>query len=201
MIRFFTAGSRSCFTKLALNEADILKILHLEGFDIQARTLKYIRHSLGLVYWTTNPVINQAKVEKLLDTLLTELSTSKIEGNGRRMLYTQFMSRGLLISRYTPEYIRRHQLTPGRDRFFSMYRDLTPQAVQRRLHDLPRYRVAYIAPGPNFLWSIDGCLKLAPYEINIYAGIDAYSRYIIWVYVGISSRTAVSVLHQFLDTL
>ena len=44
-------------------------------------------------------------------------------------------------------------------------------------------------------------MKLAPYGIEIYAAIDAYSRYIIWVYVGITSRTAVSVLRQFLDVL
>jgi hypothetical protein len=82
-----------------------------------------------------------------------------------------------------------------------MYRELAPMAVQRRLHDLQRHRGAYIVPGPNFIWSIDGYLKLAPYGIEIYAAIDAYSRYIIWIYVGISSRTAVSVLRQFLDTL
>jgi hypothetical protein len=56
-------------------------------------------------------------------------------------------------------------------------------------------------PGPNFLWSIDGYLKLALYGIEIYAAIDAYSRYIIWIYVGITARTAVSVLKQFLDVL
>jgi hypothetical protein len=44
-------------------------------------------------------------------------------------------------------------------------------------------------------------LKLAQYGIEIYASIDAYSRYIIWIYVGISSRTAVSVLRQFLDVV
>jgi hypothetical protein len=48
---------------------------------------------------------------------------------------------------------------------------------------------------------MDGYLKLASYGIEIYAAIDAYSRYIIWIYVGISSRTAVSVLRQFLDVL
>ncbi|KAL3429984.1 hypothetical protein BDV09DRAFT_189660 [Aspergillus tetrazonus] len=129
---------------VGLNEAEILKILQLEGFDIKACTLKYIRHSLGLVHWTTNPVINQAKVERVINTLYTELSTGQIEGYGRRMLYTYFKSQGLLISRY---------------------------------------------------------LKLAPYGVEIYAAIDAYSCYIIWVYVGISSCTAVSVLYQFLDTL
>jgi hypothetical protein len=37
--------------------------------------------------------------------------------------------------------------------------------------------------------------------IEIYAGIDAYSRMIIWCYVGISARTAVSVVHQYLTTV
>jgi hypothetical protein len=82
-----------------------------------------------------------------------------------------------------------------------MYQELAPEAVRRRLHDLQRHRGAYIVPGPNVIWSIDGYLKLAPYGIEIYGAIDAYSRYIIWVYVGISARTAVSVLRQFLDTL
>ncbi|EEH22948.2 hypothetical protein PABG_05159 [Paracoccidioides brasiliensis Pb03] len=34
-----------------------------------------------------------------------------------------------------------------------------------------------------------------------YAAIDAYSRYIVWIYIGITNRTAVSVLRQFLDVL
>ncbi|KAL4976867.1 hypothetical protein BDW66DRAFT_159305 [Aspergillus desertorum] len=109
--------------QVGLDEAEMLKVLQLEGFDIQARTLKYIRHSLGLVQWTANPVINQAKVEKVLDTPCTELSTGHIEGYGQRMLYTEFK---------------------------------TPL-------------------------------------MHIHA--------IIWVYVGISSRTAVSVVRRFLDAL
>ncbi|KAL4788820.1 hypothetical protein BDV19DRAFT_375124 [Aspergillus venezuelensis] len=82
-----------------------------------------------------------------------------------------------------------------------MYQELAPEAVQRRLYNLQRHRGAYSIPGPNFIWSVDGYLKLAPYGVEIYAAINAYPRYIIWVYVSISSRTAVSVLCQFLDTL
>jgi hypothetical protein len=66
---------------------------------------------------------------------------------------------------------------------------------------MQRQREAYVVPGPNFLWSIDGYMKLQPYGIEIYASIDAYSRYIIWIYVGITARTEVSVLKQFLDVL
>jgi hypothetical protein len=51
------------------------------------------------------------------------------------------------------------------------------------------------------MWSIDGHCKLDPYGIEIYAAIDAYSRYVIWIYIGVSGLTAVSVLRQFLDTI
>lgn len=60
---------------------------------------------------------------------------------------------------------------------------------------------AYIVPGPTKIWSMDCYLKLANYGIEIYAAIDTYSRYVIWIYIGILARTAVSVLYKFLDTL
>ena len=78
---------------------------------------------------------------------------------------------------------------------------MAPEAVERRYKDMQRRRGKYTVPGPDFIWSIDGYMKLEPCGIEIYAGIDAYSRYIIWIYVGISARTAVSVLHQYLQVL
>jgi hypothetical protein len=38
-----------------------------------------------------------------------------------------------------------------RDRLFSLYKQLAPDAVQRRLYDLQKHRGAYIVPGPNYL--------------------------------------------------
>ena len=37
------------------------------------------------------------------------------------------------------------------------------------------------------------------YGIEMYGAIDAYSRYVLWIYVGISSRTQVSVVSPILD--
>uniref|UniRef100_A0A093UTS1 Uncharacterized protein n=1 Tax=Talaromyces marneffei PM1 TaxID=1077442 RepID=A0A093UTS1_TALMA len=71
----------------------------------------------------------------------------------------------------------------------------------RRRHDLQRTRGEYKAYGPNYVWSIDGHDKLAHWGFQIYASIDGYSRYITWIYVGISNRAAFSILRQFLDTL
>ncbi|KAL4962587.1 uncharacterized protein BDV14DRAFT_178267 [Aspergillus stella-maris] len=172
--------------QVGLSDEEILHTLKLEGYDITARSLKYIRHQKGFLRRLANPVADQAQVENVLNQLRTDLATGQIEGYGIGFLHQHFKNQGFLI---------------GRDRLFSMYKQLAPAAVHRRLQDLQRHRGAYLTPGPNFIWSIDGYLKLAPYGIEVYAAIDAYSRYIIWVYVGISSRTAVSVLRQFLDTL
>ncbi len=78
---------------------------------------------------------------------------------------------------------------------------LDPTGVQYRLNDLQRHRGEDIVPGPNFIWSIDGHCKLEMFGIEIFAAIDAYSRYIVWIYVGISARTSISVLRQYLDAV
>jgi hypothetical protein len=57
-------------------------------------------------------------------------------------------------------------------------------------------RENYTTPGPNFLWCLDGHDKLSQYGIQIYAAVDAYSRKIIWFYVGNSNRTPISVVRQ-----
>jgi hypothetical protein len=58
-----------------------------------------------------------------------------------------------------------------------------------------------IIPGPDYLWSIDGHDKFRNYGIEIYAGIDAYSRRIIWFYCGNSNRTQASVARQYLEAV
>jgi len=58
-----------------------------------------------------------------------------------------------------------------------------------------------IVKGPNRVWSIDGHVKLSHFGFEIYGCIDAYSRYIIWCYVGHSNRTEISVGKLYLETL
>jgi len=48
---------------------------------------------------------------------------------------------------------------------------------------------------------MDGHDKLSFWGIQIYAAIDAFSRYVTWCYIGISNRTQISVLRQFLEVL
>ena len=44
-------------------------------------------------------------------------------------------------------------------------------------------------------------MKLRQYGIEIYGAIDAYARYIQWIYVGVSAATPVSVAKMYLEAL
>lgn len=81
---------------------------------------------------------------------------------------------------YTYQHLRQLGIPVVRDWMFSILKDLDPAAVaSRRLHLSMKPRGAYFVPGPNFVWSVDGHHKLSMYGIEIYAGIDAFSRYAI----------------------
>ena len=58
-----------------------------------------------------------------------------------------------------------------------------------------------VVAGPMRVLSTDKYDKLKPWGIEIYTGIDAYSRYIIWVYIGITNKTTTSLLVQYLITI
>ena len=74
-------------------------------------------------------------------------------------------------------------------------------AMRGRAFATSRRRKEYFVKGPNRVFSIDGHDKLSRFGFEIYGAIDAYSRYIVWCYVGISNRTAVSVNKQYLRLL
>lgn len=59
----------------------------------------------------------------------------------------------------------------------------------------------YVPLGPNDIWHVGGHMKLEPFGIEISAAIDGYSRYVMWVYIGVSGRSAVSVERQYLDCI
>ena len=89
----------------------------------------------------------------------------------------------------------------SRDRIFGALRTLRPDLIDRRNRTHQKYANEYTVPGPNFIWLLDGHDKLSNWNIDIYAGIDAHSRFVMWLYVGVSNRTAVSILRQYLQTV
>jgi len=76
-----------------------------------------------------------------------------------------------------------------------------PQGTEARRRGPSHRRLGgeFIIPGPDFLWCIDGHDKFRNYGIEIYAGVDAYSRRIQWIYVGNSNRRQTSILHQMVS--
>ena len=79
-----------------------------------------------------------------------------------------------------------------------LLRILDPKGVKARDKREDRKRRRFTVKGPGRYWSCDGHDKLAYYGFQIYGIIDAYSRMIIGVFVGISNRTQIAVLKFYL---
>lgn len=192
------------FFQCCLSDKDILHILQYEGYTVTARSLERIRKEMGIKRKVTSIPENEHELDKIVQK---ELDQGTIQRYGRGNLYAYFRSQMHIISRYE-QFIMipfimmiDNFLMRFSDRLFASVRRLDPAGVNCRLKDLQRHRGEYIIPGPNYIWSIDGHCKLQHWGIEIYAAIDAYSRYVIWIYVGISCRTAISALKQYLYTL
>ena len=81
---------------------------------------------------------------------------------------------------YTYQPLKQSEMPVVRDHMFQILKELDPIGVAgRRPHLGTRPRGAYHVPGPNNVWSIDGHHKLSMFGIEIYAGIDAFSRYLL----------------------
>jgi hypothetical protein len=154
-----------------------------EGIFLTKGAIVRMRSEMNLMRRIRGPEA-QAEADQLAYHVIADgLLTGPIDGYGKGYLHAHFRSSHVNVQR---------------DRLFKVYKTLNPEGVQRRKKDLQRRRGEYIVPGPNWLWSIDGHDKLKPYGIEIYAGIDAYSRFITWIYVGVSNATAVSVAQQYI---
>ncbi|PMD66065.1 uncharacterized protein K444DRAFT_517473, partial [Hyaloscypha bicolor E] len=66
----------------------------------------------------------------------------------------------------------------------------------RRSEEIKAARGEYNIYGPNFVWSINGYCKLRFCRIEIYASINAYLRFIPWIYIGISNSYAISSIDE-----
>lgn len=98
-----------------------------------------------------------------------QMQLQTLLGSGETTLYGR---------QYTYQRLKQMGLPVVRDRMFQILKELDPISVaSRRMNLSSRPCGAYLLPGPNFVWSIYGHHKLSMYSIEIYAGIDAFSRY------------------------
>jgi hypothetical protein len=70
--------------------------------------------------------------------------------------------------------------------------------MESRKKDFTKRRGEYIIHSLNKVWYVDGYCKLDFVRIEIYGYVDAYSRKVIWVYVGVFTYTQISVVSQYL---
>ncbi|PWY70881.1 hypothetical protein BO94DRAFT_560538 [Aspergillus sclerotioniger CBS 115572] len=168
---------------------DRIKVLFFERCLSDAEILRTVRdegYTQGLVRRTDDSSERQLQEDIATKHLLEAYNEGTIQGYGREFLFAHMRGERLIIPRR---------------RLHNIYRTIAPEAIQQRKNDMQRSRGSYMVPGPDHIWSVGGYMKLEPYGIQIYAAIDAYSRYIIWVYVGIDTRTSVSIVRQYLDAV
>ncbi|KAM4061480.1 reverse transcriptase [Hirsutella rhossiliensis] len=158
--------------------------LETRGLRSQSSVLK----EFGLKRALPPPILKRSKSQGTRPVLFNsqaQISTT-LQGHGRNYLYT---------------YMRQQHHIISRDALYAEYRDFTPENVRERWGRTRYTRRDFSIHGPDWVWSIDGYDKLKNWGFEIYAGIDAYSRYITWFYCGFSSSTSWNVAKQYLHVL
>jgi transposase InsO family protein len=159
------------------------------GYTITKRTMQKIRRDMGLPQRVQGVVSVEEATVQLTDALEKELAKGYVGSYGRDYLFRHLRAEGIPATK---------------TRAFAILKQLDPVGIQNRQPSFLRKRNRagrLEVPGPNYMWCVDGHLKFREYGIGIYAMIDAYSRYIVAVFVGTSVTTAVSVVKQMVNAL
>jgi hypothetical protein len=177
-----------CIYTLGFSEKQTFIALRRDGYVISKRGLQSIRKEKGWIRRLGDEGERLKLLERAEQALLSISEESNaLSGYGRRTLQPYLRTKtGLAVPR---------------DRLFELYRHMFPGEIDQRRQQLRRKKGQFLIPGPNYQWCIDGHDKLKAFGFEIYAAIDAHTRYIIWLYVGHSNATAVGVLAQYLNAV
>jgi hypothetical protein len=178
---------RDLIFRVGLSEKQTLSVLQRRGWPITKEGLKRIRlHPDRRWMRRINSDEERLALLEKTEQVIIEMTqrSNAISGYGKSLLQ--------------PYLRQQKQLWVPRDPLFAMYKIMFPNEVEIRKRMFRRKKGQFLVPGPNYQWCIDGHDKLKAYGFEIYAAIDAYSRNIIWFYVGHSATTALSVLKQYL---
>lgn len=145
------------------------------GISVSLRHLKRLLKTFGL----------QRRNYSDIDTVISFIRTVLRESgqlHGYRMMLARCRENGLTVRSNDVRMILRH---------------LDPEAVRLRTARSIRRR-AYYAPGPNFIWHVDGYDKLKPFGICISCG---FSRKIIWLNVYHTNNNPQIIGGYFLEAV
>ena len=96
--------------------------------------------------------------------------------------------------------MRKYNLTATRKAIWELLWIINPDGVKQRKAKRLLSR-QYLAPGPNYIWHIDGYNKLKPFRFCIHASIDGFSRKILWLEVGRTNNDPTVIVKCYLDAL
>jgi hypothetical protein len=172
-----------------LSDSEIAsKIAEEEGLSLSPWQVSKIRRQHGLLRRIRSTDLASQQRSKTHDLVHTMLVNGPGRSFGQRWTVTYLRAR-------LGHRARRHDVA-------NALKELAPRGVASRIPGKRKERLQnYITPGVNHHWSCDGHDKLARYGIQLYAAIDAYSRKIIWFYVGNANRSQYSVGNQYLQAV
>ncbi|KAH7034781.1 uncharacterized protein B0I36DRAFT_316935 [Microdochium trichocladiopsis] len=166
----------------------IVRQLQQDGITLSERSLRRLRAEYGMKrrYRTTEESEEALELAKAFLQAHVQQSAA-ILGFGRGYLY---------------QFVRiQAQIRVAKNQLYDYYREQWPESVTKRRAGNWHHRTNFRVPGPNFMWCLDGYEKLRAFGFEVFGCIDAYSRLIIWIYIGRSATTALSTLKQFLRTV
>ena len=153
----------------------VLTLLHVHGISLCLRQLKRILARLGLKRKFGQ---EESPIETIVSAILKEMTCS-----GQCIGY-RAMWRRLVYS---------YWLNVKRDMVLDIMRIIDPDGIERRKRRR-LIRRKYNAPGPNFIWHVDGYDKLKPFGFAIHGAIDGYSRGVLWIEVCIGTGCYIAVI-------
>jgi len=178
---------RHHFFERGASDDQLVSLLRRDGFTVSKTGVVKLRRSMDIYrrHDETGIEIRLAELRAFFDT--PSPSQVLLPLLGRRAL---------------PVFLRQNARLHIPERpLFKAVQEMYPQECRARLDAIRRRRGGFTLPGPNCVWSVDGYCKLERFGFEIYAAIDAYSRYILWAFVGDSARTERAVAEQYLTAV
>lgn len=172
--------------KITQIESQLLRTLKAEGILVSQKQLSMWRRTHNMKRRSATKEEAQEKLKECRKDVERILLSGQGLRYGRNLMQSHLKREG---NRYSQHQIR------------NALAIVDPEGLENRQSRKKMFRVPFITDGPNHIWSVDGHDKLKHFGIEIYGAIDVYSRYIIWMYVGVSNRTAISVIKQFLTAV
>jgi hypothetical protein len=185
------------------SDREIARLLETAGVVISADHVAIIRIENNLFRREQTLQDQQARQHIVTEAMRQAYAEGSVREYGREMMAAHLRRSGVVATRYKLHFCAEQVLLLFiRDEISAALVELDPEAFRARQKPFKRtHGRNFTTPGPDSLWAIDGHHKLSRWGFEIYAAIDAYSRKIIWIYVGIDAVTSISVAKQYMDVI